>query len=162
MSDCEWKKLNIFNHAHNLLTDIGSLTLKKETMEHCRRTFCFVKHNVEPYFCCCCFRWLFFEILVCSPTSYMLWSLYVWHSESAMLSQKHPETSPRPLQAAFSRQFQKSRGRQRGAGVPPVFPGVSRVSCLPRIGRRRRTKSSKRHRRDERVTVLLNVHKWNE
>ncbi len=30
--------LNIFNHAHNLLIDIGSLTLKKETMKHCRRT----------------------------------------------------------------------------------------------------------------------------
>lgn len=32
------KKLNIFNHAHNLLIDIGSLTLKKETVKHSRRT----------------------------------------------------------------------------------------------------------------------------
>lgn len=49
--------LNIFNHAHNLLIDIGSLTLEKK--RHSGQIVCFVKHIVESYFRCRCFRCFF-------------------------------------------------------------------------------------------------------
>lgn len=74
--------------------------------------FCFVKHNVESYFCCCCFCWLFFEILTCSPTSYMLWSLYVWHSELVTRPRALSEVPKRLRGRSVGRlftQFQKSK-----------------------------------------------------
>lgn len=56
-SDCDEKnKTEYIQPCTQSFIDIGSLTLKKETMKHCRRTLVFVKQNVESYFCCLCFR----------------------------------------------------------------------------------------------------------
>lgn len=64
-----------------------------------------------------------FEILVCSPTSYMLWSLYVWHSEMVI----HPlALSEIPQhQTAFHLIPEKHR-----SGASRIL-GVFRVSVFP-------------------------------
>lgn len=124
--------LNISNNAHNLLIDIGSLTLKKETMKHDGRTRCFVKDNVESYFCCSLF--ILFFILVCSLTSYMLWSLYVWHSEMVTTPSRSLRNTQTPSpRAAWERElFPESLSSRRDLVPKTAKTQERRARCCLR------------------------------
>jgi len=88
-----------------------------------------------------------FEILVCSPTSYMLWSLYVWHSEMVI----HPlALSEIPQhQTAFHLIPEKHRSGASSILGVESFP-ESLSSRMDGV----KPKTQQRHRGDERVTVL--------
>lgn len=101
------EKLNIFNHAHNLLIDIGSLTLKKETVEHSGRTLVLLNMMLNLIFVAVfvdCFFFFFLNTHVQSDFLYALVFICAgfWNGDAASCSLRSTQTSLWPPgQTAF-------------------------------------------------------------